>query len=280
MISASRLHEILEGVGARSVVDPCMGVPTHLNYLKRHGLAVHGSESSEWLVRVGEGIVVNDSVALLDRDIVDIVEMLPGHVYALDAFKAWEGAFFSEEQCLYLSVWRENVRNLRSDAQTGLAVLALWRVFCYWMQKAQAPDEMQDVSPSELAWHYLRQTTQWIAANARQNTVRRADALETIDACEADALLLALPSRTAHDRLDPRFSMWEAWWQSNPYFSSEPIDYARSIANLLGRAATYPAIVLATDEKREAEMASLLRAVRPSVEVFAPSANDIYLVAK
>ncbi len=293
MISSSRLHEILERAGARSVVDPFMGVPTHLNYLKRHGLAVHGGELSEWLVRAGEGIVVNDSVVLLDRDISEIVEMLPGHVYALDAFKAWEGAFFSEEQCLYLSVWRENARNLRSDGQTGLAVLGLWRVFCYWMQKSDTPDEMEDISPSELAWHYLRQTEQWVEANMQRNTVRRADALAIIDECSADALLLDPPIRNAYRSLDPRFSMWEAWWQGNPYFShedayrdalfgtgaSEPEEYARRVASLLEHGSAYPVIVFATDEKHRAEAESLLRATRRSLEIVA-SPEEVYLVAK
>ncbi|HEY9086382.1 MAG TPA: hypothetical protein VIN40_10685 [Candidatus Tyrphobacter sp.] len=294
MISASRLYEILQRVEVRSVVDPFMGVPTHLNYLKQHGLAVHGAELSDWLVRAGEGIVVNDSVVLLDRDISEIVEMLPGHVYALDTFKAWEGAFFTQEQCLYLSVWHENVHALRSDAQTGLAVLGLWRAFCYWMHKSEAPDEMQDVAPSELAWHYLRQTTQWVGANARRNTVRRADALAITEACPADALLLALPFRNAYRSPDARLSMWEAWWQGDPYFShehayrhalfgvgaSEPADYARTAASLLARASEYPVIVLATDEKRAAEMESLLRAARRDLEIVAASPDEVYLIAK
>ena len=38
----------------------------------------------------------------------------------------------------------------------------LWRAFCYWLQKTQTPDDMQDIPPSELAWSYIRQTEQWV----------------------------------------------------------------------------------------------------------------------
>ena len=41
-ISPSRLLEILLAHDCKSLVDPFMGLPTHLNYLKRHGIAVHG----------------------------------------------------------------------------------------------------------------------------------------------------------------------------------------------------------------------------------------------
>ena len=108
--------------------------------------------------------------------------MLPGRIYSLDMFKAWEGVFFCEEQCVYLGVWHDNVRNLRSDGQTGLAILGLWRAFCYWLQKTQNPDDMQDMPPSELAWSYIRQTEQWVVANMRRNTVRQTDVLTTIGA--------------------------------------------------------------------------------------------------
>ena len=66
MIRASRLLEILDTLGARTLCDPAMGLPTHLTYLKRHGIAVHGAESLEWLARVGEGIVVNDSEGIME----------------------------------------------------------------------------------------------------------------------------------------------------------------------------------------------------------------------
>ncbi len=92
--------------------------------------------------------------------------MLPGRIYALDLFKAWEGVFFTEEQCIYLGVWHDNVRNLRSDGQTGLAIFGLWNVLCYWLQKAQYPDDMQDVPPSELAWNYIRKTERWVTTQS------------------------------------------------------------------------------------------------------------------
>ena len=117
-ISGSRLEELLGRYDARSVVDPLMGLPTHLNYLKRHGIAVHGGDVLEWFVRAGEGLVVNDFTILRDIEVAEIVEMLPGRIYPLDRFKAWEGVFFTEEQCAYLGVWHDNVRNLRSDGQT------------------------------------------------------------------------------------------------------------------------------------------------------------------
>ena len=202
--------------GCASVVDPFMGLPTHLNYLKRHGIAVHGGDLLEWFVRVGEGIVVNDLTILRDSEVAEIVEMLPGRIYSLDMFKAWEGVFFSEEQCVYLGVWHDNVRNLRSDGQTGLAILGLWRAFCYWLQKTQNPDDMQDVPPSELAWSYIRQTEQWVIANMRRNTVRQTDVLTTIGAQRADALFLSPPARNSFRSADARIWMWEAWWQGNP----------------------------------------------------------------
>ncbi len=222
-ISPSRLHEILAANDARNVVDPFMGLPTHLNYLKRHGIAVHGGDLLEWFVRVGEGIVVNDQTILRDSEVAEIVEMLPGRIYPLDAFKAWEGVFFTEEQCMYLGVWLDNVRNLRSDGQTGLAILGLWRVFCYWLQKAQAPDDMPDVAPSELAWSYIRQTESWVTTNLRHNTVRASDVLTTISAQNANALFIAPPARNSFRTADARIWMWEAWWQGNPYFTIEHV---------------------------------------------------------
>jgi hypothetical protein len=291
-ISASRLCEILRRYGAHSVVDPLMGLPTHLNYLKRHDFTVHGGELLEWCVSVGNGIVVNDFTVLRDNEVAEIVEMTPGRLYALDTFKAWEGVFFTEEQCVYLSAWHENVRSLRSDGQTGLAVLGLWRVFCYWLQKAHAPDEMEDVAANELAWSYIQQTEQCVASNARRNTIRRADVLETIDTCSAEALFISPPARTAHHSIDPRIWMWEAWWRGNPYFtiehtysealfgpsSSEPAAYARALAEVFAHAGAYQVIVVHTDERRMSEMAELLRSARPRVETFAPHPDEVYLV--
>ena len=293
-ISPSRLHEILAANDARSLVDPFMGLPTHLNYLKRHGIAVHGGDLLEWFVRVGEGIVVNDQTILRDSEVAEIVEMLPGRIYPLDAFKAWEGVFFSEEQCMYLGVWLDNVRNLRSDGQTGLAILGLWRVFCYWLQKSHAPDDMPDVPPSELAWTYIRQTESWVATNLRHNTVRSADVLTTISAQAADALFIAPPARNSFRTADARIWMWEAWWQGNPYFtiehayrdslfgarSSDEQSYQRAIASVLSAAAEYPLIVLQTTERRLPEFEPLVRNARGRVEILAPNANEVYIIAK
>ncbi len=293
-ISPSRLHEILATNDARSLVDPFMGLPTHLNYLKRHGIAVHGGDLLEWFVRVGEGIVVNDQTILRDSEVAEIVEMLPGRIYPLDAFKAWEGVFFTEEQCMYLGVWLDNVRNLRSDGQTGLAILGLWRVFCYWLQKAQAPDAMPDVPPSELAWSYIRQTESWVTTNLRHNTVRASDVLTTISAQTADALFIAPPARNSFRTADARIWMWEAWWQGNPYFtiehaykdslfgarSADEQSYARAIASVLSAAANYPLLILQTTDRRLAEFESLVRNARPSVEILAPYPNEVYIIAK
>ena len=292
-ISPSRLHEILLANGCTSVVDPFMGLPTHLNYLKRHGIAVHGGDLLEWFVRVGEGIVVNDLTILRDSEVAEIVEMLPGRIYTVDLFKAWEGVFFTEEQCTYLGVWHDNARNLRSDGQTGLAILGLWRTFCYWIQKTQSPDEMQDVAPSELAWSYIRETEQWVTPNMRRNTVRHGDVLATIGAQRADALFLAPPARNSFHNADARIWMWEAWWQGNPYFTIEhayresllgtkagdPSSYAKAIARILSAAESFPLIVAQTTEQRLADLEPLLRDVRPNVEIIAPHAHEVYLVA-
>ena len=72
-ISPTRLHEVLQRYDAKSVVDPFVGIPTHLNYLKRQGLAVHGGDVVEWFVRVGEGLVVNDFTILKDNEVAEIV---------------------------------------------------------------------------------------------------------------------------------------------------------------------------------------------------------------
>lgn len=277
-ISSSRLHDILLERGAASVVDPFMGVPIHLNYLKRHGIAVHGGDVLDWFVRVGEGIVVNDSVYLRDDEIGEIVEMMPGRIYPLDRFKAWEGAFFSEEQCVYLSVWLDNVRNLRSDGQTGLAILGLWNVFCYWLHKAQEPDDMPDVPPSELAWSYIRQTERYVGANRKYNSVARGDSLETIAKHRADAVFLAPPASGALHRADPRISMWEAWWRGDPQFTIDR-GYGRPLESVVAAAEKYPLLVLQTTPDRAAAAEGLLRDARASVTLYRPSAWETYLIA-
>jgi hypothetical protein len=291
-ISASRLDELLHEQGCTSVVDPFMGIPTHLNYLKRHDYAVHGGDLVEWFVRAGDGLVVNDFTVLRDNEVAEIVEMLPGRIYSVDLFKAWEGVFFSEEQCIYLGVWHDNVRNLRSDGQTGLAILGLWNVLCYWLQKAHYPDDMQDVPPSELAWQYICKTGQWVTANMRRNTVRQADVLTTIDAQRADALFLAPPARNSFRSADARIWMWEAWWQGNPYYniehsyrdslfgtrSSDEHGYSRAIASVLSNAQEYPVVIVQTTEQRLHEVEPHLRNARANVEIYAPHSSEVYLI--
>jgi hypothetical protein len=292
-ISPSRLLEILARYGCSSMVDPLMGLPTHLNYLKRHDVAVVGGDLLEWLVRVGEGIVVNDMTILRDSEVAEIVELLPGRIYPWDLFKAWEGVFFTEEQCVYLGVWHENVHNLRSDGQTGLAILGLWQTLCYWLHKALHPDDMPDISPSELAWSYIRQTEALVTASIRRNTVRRSDALETVTAHAADALFLCPPARNALRNVDPRIWMWEAWWQGNPYFAPElayrdslfgagAVDaagYDRAFTSLLSAADGYPVLIVQTTRERLGELESLVRHARQNVEVSAPQPSEVYLVA-
>lgn len=290
-ISSSRLYEILAARGAVSVVDPFMGVPMHLNYLKRHGIAVHGGDVLDWFVRAGEGIVVNDNVYLRDSEVGEIVEMLPGRIYPLDQFKAWEGVFFSEEQCVYLSVWLDNVRNLRSDGQTGLAILGLWNVFCYWFHKAQEPDDMPDVPPSELAWSYIRQTERLVATNAKFNSVTRGDVLDTIAKHDADAVFLNPPGRNTLHRADPRIWMWEAWWQGDPYFTidraygnslfgkrSDERGYERALAAVVEAAGKYPVLVAQVGRDRVDDVARVVRAVRGEVEVYQPNEFETYLI--
>ncbi len=292
-VSPSRLLELLQRYDCRSVVDPFMGLPTHLNYLKRHGISVHGGDLLEWFVRVGEGIVVNDQTILRDSEVAEIVEMLPGRIYSVDMFKAWEGAFFTEEQCVYLGVWHDNVRNLRSDGQTGLAILGLWRAFCYWLQKAQNPDDMQDVQPSELAWTYIRDTESVVGTNLRRNTVRQGDVLATLAAQKADALFLAPPARNSFRSADARIWMWEAWWQGNPYFTiehayrdsllgaraSEIPAYSRALSNILSQADEYRTIIVQTTQNRLGDFEPVVRNARPRVEIVAPHPYEIYLIA-
>jgi hypothetical protein len=293
-ISPSRIEELLKRYNCTSVVDPFMGIPTHLNYLKRHGIAVHGGDLVDWFVRAGEGVVVNDFTVLRDNEVAEIVEMLPGRIYSVDMFKAWEGVFFSEEQCIYLGVWHDNVHNLRSDGQTGLAVLGLWNVLCYWLQKAHYPDDMQDIAPSELAWSYIRESEQWVATNLRRNTVTKSDVLDTIAAHQADALFISPPARNSFRSADARIWMWEAWWQGNPYYNIEHVyreslfgqrsadeqGYARAIAGVLSNAADYPVIILQTTEQRLHEFEPHMRNARRNVEIVAPHSHEVYLIGR
>lgn len=276
-VRGSRLLEILERHNVRTLCDPRMGLPMHLNYLKRHGVAVHGGDALEWLVAVGNGVVVNDATLLRDEDVASIVEMLPGKVYALHHFSEWEGASLGEEQCQYLAIWRQNVRELRSDAQVGLAVLGLWHVLCYWLQKADAPDDMEDVAPSELAWHYVRQASQWVGSNGLHNTVRRDEPLATIDACATGALFLS--RRSGERRIsDPRLWMWEAWWRGNPFLALEERDEA--LASLLARATSFPIIVLLADERTADGARTELAKTGRAIEALSISPDEMYLIAE
>ena len=290
--SASRLYELLKRYEVRSVVDPFMGIPTHLNYLKRHGIATHGGDIVEWYVRAGEGIVVNDFTILRDSEVAEIVEMTPGRIYPTDMFRAWEGVFFSEEQCIYLGVWHDNVRNLRSDGQTGLAILGLWYVLCYWLLKAHFPDEMQDIPPSDLAWNYIRQTERWVTQNLLRNTVRHGDGLGTIAAHNADALLFTPPNRNAYRTTDARVWMWEAWWHGNPYFNiehyyrdsvfgartSDENSHSRAILSVLRAAEQYPVIVMPTNEAQVAHYEHLMKGVRDHVERLVFHPDEAYVI--
>ncbi len=278
MIRGSRLYEVLERCGVRSAVDPLMGVPVHLSYLKSHGIAVHGGDVFEWPVQVGNGIVVNDAAFLRDEDVAAIVEMLPGRVYALDVFTAWEGTLFSHEQCRYLAVWRDNVRALRSDAHVGLAVLGLWRVFCYWIQKTQMPDAMEDVAPGDLAWHYLRQTPPWLATNGQRNTVRCADPIAIVQACSADALVVDASSAETSGS-DARAWMWEAWWRGDPHFKPDPPSHGQALGQLVARSESYRIVLVVTTARAAPEAEELLRSSRRSVEAVSTSAGEVYLIA-
>lgn len=274
-LRASRLLEILERLGARSLCDPAMGLPTHLNGLKRHGIAVHGAETLEWLASTGNGLVTNDTTVLRDEELAAIVEPAPGAIYSTGVFQAWDGAVLGEEQCRYLAVWRQNVRALRSDAQAGLAVLGLWHVFCYWHRKAATPDAMEDVSPSELAWDYLRGVSRWVTSNGSRNTARCANALETIRTSVADVLFL---HPREHYAADPRMWMWEAWWRGNPFFTLE--ERPPSWPALVDAAGAFPSVVILTDAGRQPEMERLLRECGRRVARLYVSESECYVIGE
>lgn len=293
-VSGTRLLDLCAERGLRSLVDPFMGLPMHLNALKRHGIAVHGGDLLEWFVRAGEGLVVNDFTVLRDSEVAELVEMLPGRIYPTDLFRAWEGVFFSEEQCRYLGVWHANVHGLRSDGQTGLAVVGLWHVLCHWLLKASHPDEMVDVAPSELAWNYIRETERWVVDNGRRNTVRRGDFASTLSAVRADAVYFAPPGRGGGKRIDPRIWMWEAWWQGDPYLNVERLyrdtvfgariaddaGYDRAIGQVLAAASAAPyAIVQAAPNDAE-RFERLVAAHRPHVELVSPNDDEVYVIGR
>jgi hypothetical protein len=293
-ISGTRLLDLCQARGITSLVDPFMGLPMHLNVLKRHGIAAHGGDLLEWFVRAGEGIVLNDFTILRDAEVAAVVEMLPGRIYPTDLFRGWEGVFFSEDQCRYLGVWHANVHALRSDGQTGIAVIGLWHVLCYWLLKAHHPDEMIDIAPSELAWNYIRETQRWIADNGKRNTVRRGDFTATLGAVKADAVYLALPGRSAAKRIDARIWMWEAWWTGNPYLNVERLyrdtvfggatnddaSYDRAAATVLDAAEDAPYIIIQSSSRDADRFERLLRERRTNTERVSPDIDEIYIIGK
>ncbi|MBV9408137.1 MAG: hypothetical protein JO164_04905 [Candidatus Eremiobacteraeota bacterium] len=293
-VSGTRLLDLCDERGITSLIDPFMGLPMHLNVLKRHGIAVHGGDLLEWFVRAGEGLVVNDFTILRQNEVAEVVEMLPGRIYPTDLFRAWEGVFFTEEQCRYLGVWHANVHALRSDGQTGLAVIGLWHVLCHWLLKARHPDEMVDVAPSELAWLYIRETERWVVDNGKRNTVRRGDFATTLGAARADAVYLAPPGRSGGKRIDARVWMWEAWWQGDPYLNVERFyrdsvfggrtnddaSYDRAVTAVLSASETAPFVIVQSRAKDAARFERLVRAHRPNVEIVAPDEDELYIVGK
>lgn len=291
-ISGTRLLDLCRGRGITSVVDPFMGMPTHLNTLKRHGIAVHGGDLLEWFVRAGDGLVVNDFTILRDNEIAELVEMLPGRIYPTDLFRAWEGVFFSEEQCRYLGVWHANAHALRSDGQTGLAVVGLWHVLCHWLLKAQFPDDLVDVPPSELAWQYVRETERCVVENGRRNTVRRGGFATTLRAVNVDAVYFAPPGRSGGKRIDPRIWMWEAWWEGDPYLNVERLyresvfggrinddaSYDRALGEVLHAAGDAPYVILQAGARDVARFERVVREHRPRVEIVAPDDEESYVI--
>ena len=293
-ISGSRLHDLITARDIGSIIDPFMGMPTHLNYLKRHGITVHGGDLVEWFVRAGEGLVVNDFTVLRDSEVAEIVEMLPGRIYPIDQFKGWDGVFFSQEQCEYLGVWHANVHNLRSDGQTGLAIVGLWHVLCYWLQKARHPDEMTDVPPSELAWQYIRATERWVCTNNARNTVRKADFNTTLSAVRADCVYISPPGRNSAKKADARIWMWEAWWQGDPYLNiehyyrdtvfgqrtSDDSSYDRAIGSVLQAADESPYVIIQTTAAEAERFARIVRPFRQNVEIVSPHPEETYVIGK
>jgi hypothetical protein len=293
-IAGSRLFDLLRARSIESVVDPFMGLPTHLNYLKRHGIKVDGGDLLDWFVRAGEGLVVNDFTILREDEVAAIVEGTPGRVYPVDMFRAWDGVFFSHEQCQYLGIWHANIHNLRSDGQTGLAIAGLWHVLCYWLQKAQHADEMPDVPPSELAWRYIRETERLVCTNNARNTVRRADFGATLEASTAQCMFLSPPGRNSAAEVDARIWMWEAWWQGDPYLSVERYfrdtvfgrrtndhaSYDAAIGTVLAAAEKFPFIVLQTRPRDADRFERAMRTFRKNVEIVAPNSDETYIIAR
>jgi hypothetical protein len=231
---------------------------------------------------------------LRDNEVAEIVEMLPGRIYPIDLFKAWDGVFFSEEQCTYLGVWHSNIHNLRSDGQTGLAILGLWYVLCYWLQKANAPDEMPDIPPSELAWRYIRDTERLVCVNNQRNTVRQANFDVTLAHTNADCVFFSPPDRNIAAAADPRVWMWEAWWQGDPYLNieryyrdtvfgkrtSDDASYDRAIATVIEAAEKFPYIVVQTTASDAGRFERILHPFRQHVEIISPYLDETYVIGK
>jgi hypothetical protein len=293
-VAGSRLFDLMAERGIESVVDPFMGLPTHLNYLKRHGIKVDGGDLLDWFVRAGEGLVVNDFTILREDEVAEIVEGTPGRVYPVDMFRAWDGVFFSHEQCQYLGIWHANIHNLRSDGQTGLAIVGLWHVLCYWLQKAQGPDDMPDIPPSELAWRYIRETERLVCGNNARNTIRRADFTTTLAASDADCVYFAPPGRNSAAEVDPRIWMWEAWWQGDPYLSIERYfrdtvfgrrtndhaSYDAALGAVYAAADAFPFVIMQTRPRDVARFERVVKNFRSNVEIVAPNADESYIIAR
>ena len=293
-VSGTRILDLCEKRGIASLADPFMGLPTHLNALKRHGIEVHGGDLLEWFVRAGEGLVVNDFTILRDSEVAQVVEMLPGRIYPTDLFRAWEGVFFSEDQCRYLGVWHANVHGLRSDGQTGLAIAGLWHVLCHWLLKARFPDDLVDVPPSELAWHYIRETERWVTENGKRNTVRRGDFTATLGNVRTDAVFLVPPGRSGAKRIDARVWMWEAWWQGDPYLNVERLyrdtvfgaginddaSYDRAIEEVLIAATETPHIIIQTTPRESTRFERVIKTHRPHVELVQPNEEELYIIGR
>lgn len=293
-VAGSRLLDLVVERSIGSVVDPFMGLPTHLNYLKRHGIKVEGGDLVEWFVRAGEGLIVNDFTILREDEVAAIVEGTPGCVYPVDMFRAWDGVFFSHEQCQYLGIWHANIRSLRSDGQTGLAIAGLWHVLCYWLHKAQHPDEMPDIPPSELAWRYIRETERLVCSNNARNTVRRADFAATLQASSAQCVYFAPPGRNSAAEVDMRIWMWEAWWQGDPYLSVERYfrdtvfgrrthdhaSYDDAIAAVLSAADRFPYVIIQTRPRDAARFERIMRTFRAQLETVSPSPDETYIIGR
>ena len=148
--------------------------------------------------------------------------MLPGRIYPTDLFRAWEGVFFSEEQCRYLGVWHANVHGLRSDGQTGLAIVGLWHVLCHWLLKAALSrrDGRRPAERTRLALHPRDRALGGRQRQAQHRAPRRLRG-DAGRGARRRGLPRAARAAAAAKRIDARVWMWEAWWQGDPYLNVE-----------------------------------------------------------